>query len=84
MLGTAASAATIPTTTAHAANTISRAFHTNPFNSLSSSHHSICARFRCLSLRSVTAVSTKAMSHPQTLDAPHPQSSASGNVLSLF
>nr|KJB14667.1 hypothetical protein B456_002G136700 [Gossypium raimondii] len=85
MLGTAASAATIPPTTAHAANTIRRAFHSNPFNSLSSSHHSIlCARFRCLSLRSFTAVSTKAMSHPQTLDAPHPRSSAAGNKQALI
>ncbi|KAG4214466.1 hypothetical protein ERO13_A01G124000v2 [Gossypium hirsutum] len=85
MLGTAASAATIPTTTAHAANNIRRTFHTNPFNSLSSSHHSIlCARFRCLSLRSFTAVSNKAMSHPQTLDAPHPQSSAAGNKQALI
>lgn len=85
MLGTAASAATISPTTAHAANTIRRAFHSNPFNSLSSFHHSIlCARFRCLSLRSFTAVSTKAMSHPQTLDAPHPQSSAAGNKQALI
>ncbi|TYH30967.1 hypothetical protein ES288_A01G137500v1 [Gossypium darwinii] len=85
MLGTAASAATIPTTTAHAANNIRRTFHTNPFNSLSSSHHSIlCARFRCLSLRSFTAVSNKAMSHPQTLDAPHPQSSVAGNKQALI
>ncbi|XP_017634547.1 uncharacterized protein LOC108476753 [Gossypium arboreum] len=87
MLGTAASsAATIPTT-AHTANSILRAFQTTTFDSLSSSHHPILrARFHFLSLRSFSNVSTKAMSHSQTLHASnyHPQSSAPGNKQALI
>ncbi|KAL4308678.1 hypothetical protein GQ457_01G045800 [Hibiscus cannabinus] len=82
MLGTAAySAATIPST-AHAANTVRRAFQSNTFNSVShfpSNHFIVCGRFHI-------AVPTKAMSHSQTLAASelNHQSSASGNKQALI
>ncbi|KAK8971705.1 hypothetical protein V6N11_081407 [Hibiscus sabdariffa] len=82
MLGTAAySAATVPST-AHAANTVRRAFQSYTFNSVSylpSNHFIVCGRFHI-------AVSTKAMSHSETLAASelHHQSSASGNKQALI
>ncbi|GMI73331.1 hypothetical protein like AT2G35040 [Hibiscus trionum] len=89
MLGTAASsAATIPTT-ANASNTVRRAFQSNTFNSFSysTSNHSIfCGRFHFVSLRPFIAVSTKAMSHSQTLNTSelNPQSPAFGNKQALI
>ncbi|GMJ00621.1 hypothetical protein like AT2G35040 [Hibiscus trionum] len=86
MFGSAASSAATISTTAHAAATVRRAF---PLNSVSysPSHHSIlCGRFHFVSLRSFTAVSTKAMSNSQTLASSElgPQSSASGNKQALI
>ncbi|KAK8629828.1 hypothetical protein V6N13_078653 [Hibiscus sabdariffa] len=82
MLGTAAySAATIPST-AHAANTVRRAFQSNTLNSVShfpSNNFIVYGRFHI-------AVPTKAMSHSQTLAASelHHQSSVSGNKQALI